>query len=160
MLDVGKCGCHIARNFKPQVTKNRPMSDKASLFSRLAQVATNIFTRRYGVQVGTDSLGNRYFRDKRGNSPRAFDARLYKEGRWVIYAGEPEASKVPPEWHAWLHHQSNIVPAAENPLRRNWQLPPQQNLTGTEGAYLPPGHAYRGARRDAATGDYEAWVPE
>ncbi len=136
------------------------MSEKLTLFTRLAQIGTALFTRRHGELVGTDALGNRYYRDRRGKTPRSFAASMYKEGRWVIYKGEPEATKVPPEWHGWLHHQTKDVPAADNPLRRTWQVPHQINPTGTEEAYRPQGHTLKGEHRARATGDYEAWTPE
>ena len=85
---------------------------------------------------------------------------LRKERRWVVYKGEPDASKIPPEWHAWMHHTVTKPPAAKNPLRRKWQIPYQPNMTGTDKAYLPEGHTLRGGKRAAATGDYEAWTPE
>lgn len=104
--------------------------------------------------VGTDNSGNRYFEGK----PR----KGYKHTRrWVMYKGAPEASKVPPEWHGWLHHQTDAVPSAEGEsYRRPWQKPHRENMTGTTEAYRPPGHILKGGEREAATGDYEAWKPE
>jgi len=104
-------------------------------------------------RVGTDEFGNKYYRAK----PR----KGYKrERRWVIYKGAPEATKVPPEWHGWLHHQSDIIPTKEgNGYRRSWQKPHQPTMTGTSGAYRPPGHLLKEGQRDKATGDYEAWSP-
>ena len=54
------------------------------------------------------------------------------------------------------------APPIENPesFRRNWQKPHRPNMTGTSEAYRPPGHISSGQKRDAATGDYEAWSPE
>lgn len=110
-----------------------------------------------GKHVGTDALGNRYFTGKpRGGSKR--------ERRFVLYAHMEggrgyDASQVPPEWHGWLHHQTNTLPPAQNPLRHTWQLPPQANLTGTANAYAPPGHPLSGGVRQKATGDYQAWEP-
>jgi NADH:ubiquinone oxidoreductase subunit len=106
-----------------------------------------------GRLVGEDVLGNRYYSGK----PRKG---YNRDRRWVIYKGEPEASSVPPEWHGWLHHQTDEVPAAGGgSFRQPWQKPHQPNLTGTSGAYRPPGHILSGGRRDKATGDYEAWTP-
>lgn len=107
-----------------------------------------------GKKVGTDPYGNRYFEAK----PR----KGYKRPRrWVLYKGAPDASKVPPEWHGWLHYQSDDVPSADqNPLRRPWQKPHKQNLTGTSQAYRPPGHILEGGVRPQAIGDYEAWTPK
>ena len=104
--------------------------------------------------VGQDVEGNRYYRAK----PR----KGYKrDRRWVIYNGEAEASRVPPEWHGWLHHQTDAVPSEQGPsFRQPWQKPWQPNLTGSTAAYRPPGHILSGGHRDKATGDYEAWTPD
>ncbi|MFZ4763278.1 MAG: NADH:ubiquinone oxidoreductase subunit NDUFA12 [Alphaproteobacteria bacterium] len=109
-------------------------------------------TLKNGVKVGQDEFGNLYFKGRKTPANQ-------RQRRWVIYAGEPEASAVPPEWHAWLHHTVDDVPAAENPLRRSWQKPHQPNLTGTSQAYFPEGHLLATGKRAKATGDYEAWSP-
>jgi NADH:ubiquinone oxidoreductase subunit len=114
-------------------------------------LGTRLFTLLHGEAVGTDAFGNRYFLDRRTKGKK-------RERRWVLYKGQPEASKVPPEWHAWLH--SN---AAEPPLHpaapKPWQKPHEPNLTGTDHAYRPPGHTLMGGHRAKATGDYEPWTP-
>ena len=48
-----------------------------------------------GELVGTDQFGNRYYRGRSRLLGRA-------ERRWVLYANarQPDASMVPPEWHA------------------------------------------------------------
>ncbi len=104
-------------------------------------------------RVGEDQLGNQYYVAKSRPGYK-------RERRWVIYNGAPEASKVPPEWHGWLHHQTDDIPdEMSESFRRSWQKPPQINLTGTKLAYRPPGHILEGGKRDKATGDYEAWTP-
>lgn len=125
-----------------------------SFLGVLSPVHINWVTMTSGaVMVGKDSQGNRYYRAK----PRKG---YNRERRWVKYNGVPEASRVPPEWHGWLHHQSDVIPAVNDmSFRREWQKPHQQNLTGTTAAYRPPGHILRGGKRDKATGDYEAWTP-
>ena len=104
-------------------------------------------------RIGQDGGGNVYYEAparKGYNHTR----------RWVIYKGEAEASKIPPEWHGWIHHQTNVVPANDQAsFRRDWQKPHQANLTGTDAAYRPPGHVLEGGTRDKATGDYDAWTP-
>ena len=120
----------------------------------LSPVHIAFFTRLRGTEVvGVDNLGNKYYRGKPISGYK-------RERRWVIYKGDEDASKVPPEWHGWLHHQTDIVPGegAES-FRRPWQKPHQPNMTGTNQAYHPPGHILEGGRRDKATGDYEAWSP-
>lgn len=115
----------------------------------MATFGTLLFTWVKGKLVGTDPDGNRYYTERTQTRPR--------QRRWVIYKGKPEASRVPPEWHAWLHH---TAPAPLNAVGRwPWQKPHQPNMTGTAQAYFPPGHDLAGGKRDHATGDYEAWTP-
>ena|SRR6266850_2637294 len=113
-------------------------------------LGTRLYTLLWGVPVGTDRYGNRYFRGKRLLHNR--------ERRWVIYNGEPEASKVPAEWHGWLHG-SPVPPPTGNEPHRPWQKEHEPNLTGTTQAYRPPGHVLEGGHRAKASGDYEPWVP-
>lgn len=103
------------------------------------------------VRVGEDSLGNVYWE---GGSDTNGNVR-----RWVIYSGLNDASRVPPEWFSWLHHQIDEVPDTALPAPRAWEKPAEKNLTGTEQAYRPSGALEAGGRRAAATGDYEAWTP-
>lgn len=106
-----------------------------------------------GEYVGEDQLGNKYYRGK----PKPGRT---QERRWVVYKGEAEASSVPPEWHGWLHHQTNTVPSEDGlSYRKEWQKPHTPNLTNTSGAYYPDGHALSGGKRAKASGDYEAWNP-
>jgi NADH:ubiquinone oxidoreductase subunit len=109
---------------------------------------TLFYTWIFGRLVGTDEFGNRYFRSSHKKHG--------KERRWVLYKGEHEASKVPPEWHAWLHHMvpEPLTEAAAN--ARPWQKPHQPNPTGTKDAYRPQGHDLSGG---GVTGAYEAWRP-
>lgn len=104
------------------------------------------------TKVGEDHLGNVYYqggRDTAGN-PR----------RWVIYNGSNEATRVPPEWFAWLKQQIDTVPEQGLPPQRAWQKPGVPNPTGTSLAYRPSGALEKGGKRAAATGDYEAWTPD
>ena len=115
-----------------------------------ATIGTSLFSRRKGGRIGSDALGNVYFEAKKpiaGRTPR-----------WVIYDGANDASRVPPEWHGWLHHTTDLIPDDLPPVRA-WEKPALPNLTGTPAAYLPSGALERGGNRAAATGDYEAWSP-
>jgi NADH:ubiquinone oxidoreductase subunit len=111
-------------------------------------VGTDWFTRRKGVKVGEDDEGNRYYKER--NGPR----------RWIMYKGEVNASRIPPDWHGWLHYTVDLPPTEAPPVVKPWEQHHQPNLTGTEGAYYPPGSLYEGGRRRPATGDYEPWTPE
>lgn len=113
-------------------------------------IGTRLFTWARGEFVGRDSEGNRYYTEKKAVPGR-------RRRRWVLFAGSPEASVIPPEWHAWLHYTvaEPLAPSPDKP----WVKEHIPNLTGTPAAYLPPGHDRRGGVRAAATGDYEAWQP-
>ncbi|MDA0654420.1 MAG: NADH:ubiquinone oxidoreductase subunit NDUFA12 [Proteobacteria bacterium] len=112
-------------------------------------LGTSLFSWFNGERVGTDPYGNRYFRERgAGDAGR----------RWVMYAGDIEASKVPAGWHAWLHRTTNALPS---PDRRayEWEKPHLPNQTGTAAAYRPPGSLSAAGERPRATGDYEPWRP-
>lgn len=114
-------------------------------------LGTWLYTKFHGQKVGQDDYGNVYY-----NRPKSLRAGI-REERWVIYKGEPEASKVPAEWHAWLHHTTDAPISAPT---RAWEKPHLPNLTGTDQAYLPPGHDQRGGHRAKASGDYTPWTPD
>ncbi len=119
----------------------------------MATIGTRLFTFFRGVLVGEDEFGNRYYRERM----RPHEGR---KRRWVIYKGEIDASRVPPSWHAWLHHSSDAAPSQRPPEVKDWEKPHLPNLTGTAEAYRPPGHVLSGGQRERATGDYEPWRPE
>ena len=122
-----------------------------------ATIGTLIDSSLRGQKVGTDAQGNAYFRAGK----RHTDGR---ERRWVIYAGANDASRVPAEWHGWLHGsfadgENGGVPESNLPPARIWEVDYTPNATGTAAAYRPAGALERGGKRAAATGDYEAWTP-
>lgn len=107
---------------------------------------TQFFTWRKGVRVGEDDQGNVYYRSRDDKK------------RWVIYNGEMEASRVNPEWHGWLHFTWNEPPTEKPLVRKAWEKPHSENLTGTPLAYAPAGSLRQA--RPADRRDYEAWQPE
>ena len=118
-----------------------------------ATISTSVFTSLKGEHVGTDAAGNRYYRSKKVKDGQ-------RERRWVIYDGANDASKVPAEWHGWLHGSGEDVPESFLPAPRIWEADYTPNATGSAGAYLPSGALQRGGRRARASGDYEAWSPD
>jgi NADH:ubiquinone oxidoreductase subunit len=122
-----------------------------------ATIGTLLWNSRNGEQVGTDFFGNKYYRAKKPAKSTAFAGR---ERRWVIFEGENDASRVPAEWHGWLHSTFDGVPESFLPPPRIWEVDYTPNETGTARAYLPQGALERGGKRAAATGDYEAWSPD
>lgn len=123
-------------------------------------IGTRIYTWLKGELVGADQFGNRYYREKSKRPLRrggGFDSR---ERRWVLYKGEAEASRVPPEWHGWLHHTVDAVPQGADRPKYPWQKEHIPNASGTPRAYRPPGSVLMGGHRQPASGDYEPWTPE
>jgi NADH:ubiquinone oxidoreductase subunit len=118
---------------------------KLFVWWRDATPGTLVTTWYSGQKVGDDNFGNRYYETKDGKR------------RWVIYAGTVEASRVPPEWHGWLHYTTDVLPVAGGPPRMAWQKDHLPNLTGTGDAYRPAGHTL--VVGDKPKPPYEAWRP-
>jgi len=114
-----------------------------------ASWGTVLFSRRNGREAGRDLAGNLYFQHKQNPSRR-----------WVLYHGANDASRVPPEWQAWLRGTIDDLPEKALPPIRHFQRPPTPNLTGTIAAFRPDGALGSGKARPASTGDYEPWIPE
>ncbi|MCE3254825.1 MAG: dehydrogenase [Rickettsiaceae bacterium] len=100
-------------------------------------------------QVGIDEFGNKYFEAKNPTNGR--------KKRCVIYKGMAEPSKVPPEWHGWLHYTSDEIPKITH--RNSWQKTHLPNLTGTKFAYFPSGSKYGKDNRNKVSSDYQPWQP-
>ena len=99
-------------------------------------LGTALTTWRHGELVGTDEQGNRYYRDKNGKSING------KTRRWVVYNGDVEATRVPPEWHGWLHYTVDETPEEAGFEKKDWHQPHRANQTGTPNAH-PPGRTGR-----------------
>ena len=115
-------------------------------------LVTKITLKLSAREIGSDEFGNRYFEERRarpGKPPR----------RYVRYNGIVEASKVPADWHGWLHHTELSPPPVGGYKKHAWQKEHQPNLTGTTNAHRPQGHVLRGGKRKPATGAYEPWKP-
>lgn len=109
-------------------------------------LGTQVWTRRFGRKVGEDQQGNVYYQTADGKR------------RWVIYNGESEASRVPPEWHGWLHHTWDQPPTQAPLPHKPWERPHLPNLTGLPDAYHPAGSLLQA--EPARRRDYDAWQPE
>jgi len=104
--------------------------------------------------VGKDEQGNRYFEEK----DPSFAGGLRR--RWVVYHGLTEASRVPPDWHGWLHHTFEEPPTVEPLTRRAFEKDHLPNMTGTPLAYHPKGSLARIGGPANVHDEYEAWTPE
>jgi len=109
--------------------------------------------KRNAQLIGQDEQGNRYFEEAK---PSASDGRLR---RWVVYHGIAEASRVPPDWHGWLHHTFVEPPTKAPLLRRTWEKDHMPNMTGTPLAYHPSGSLSKVQSSEQTTSGYEAWQP-
>lgn len=109
--------------------------------------------RRGAKEVGRDGQGNRYYEEKAPSGPDGY------RRRWVVYNGVAEGSRVPSDWHGWMHHTVDEPPTLSPPRRKSWEKDHLPNMTGTPLAYHPPGSLSH-AGGAAAQRDYEAWSPE
>ena len=101
--------------------------------------ATRIKTILSGKLIGSDEYGNKYYQNKRGK-------------RWVIYANEVDASKIPVEWYSWIHFMPNKIENKHKLEKYDWQKPHKPNATGTEAAYYPNKN-----KKDAIEKKYKSW---
>lgn len=115
-------------------------------------IGTKIYTWLNGQFVGEDEFGNRYFHERVIPKSR-------RRSRWVMYKGKAEASKVPPQWHRWLHYAADKPPQS-NKRTYEWESAHLPNLTGTVHAYMPEGHARKGGKRYRVSADYQPWQPK
>ena len=104
-------------------------------------IGTFIYTLFTGKYVGKDQFGNKYY----SNS---------KEKRWVIYKDKVESSRIPPEWHLWIHFLVKNKPNS-NANKFPWQKKYEENLTGTKRAYKPEGSLSSESKKDMKK--YESW---
>lgn len=96
-------------------------------------------------EVGRDADGNRYYQ---------------RDGhRWVLYATDNDSSRVPPEWHLWLHHTRADAPSQQPLPVKAWEKPWRPNPTGSAQAEMPIGALTAGKVRAASAADYRAWAP-
>ena len=104
-------------------------------------VGTFIYTLFSGKYVGADDFGNKYYSNSKGK-------------RWVIYKNRVESSKIPPEWHLWIHFIKQNKPQ-NNYNKFTWQKPHEENLTGTKKAYKPEGLLSSNKKKNLKK--YETW---
>ncbi len=120
-----------------------------------ATFGTLLQVRRKGEKIGADEYGNVYYQER---GDKGYEGR---QRRWVVYKGYADASRVPAEWHGWLHHMYDTPPTDEAGFAdHDWIQEHRPNMTGTVYAYKPKGSLDRGGARAKVAGDYEAWSPE
>ena len=105
-------------------------------------VGTFLFTLFSGKLVGVDQFGNRYHQNKDDSK------------RWVIYNGDVDSSRIPPEWHLWIHKTSLSTPDKIKFENHDWMKEHQRNYTGSKLAYSPS--KSKKEKKDS----YKKWQPE
>ena len=106
-------------------------------------VGTFFYTLIYGKLAGEDDFGNKYYFNSSGN-------------RWVIYQNYIESSKIPAEWHLWIHSLNHKIPTNDK-TKLFWQKKHVENLTGTNEAYKPEGSLTHVSKKSMKK--YESWKP-
>ena len=101
--------------------------------------------------VGEDEFGNKYYEGK--------NSVLGRKRRFVIYKGSAEPSKIPAEWHGWMHRNTDVAPVNINTHKHAWQKTHLPNLTGTKYSYFPSGSLKSTGQRVKVSSDYQAWSP-
>ena len=104
-------------------------------------IGTFIYTLFTGKFIGQDEFGNKYYSNR-------------KKKRWVIYKDRVESSKIPPEWHMWIHFLTKNKPVV-NASKFSWQKKHEENLTGTAKAYKPEGSLSSVTKKNMKK--YETW---
>ena len=104
-------------------------------------IGTFIYTLFTGKFIGSDQFGNKYYFNSKGK-------------RWVVYKNDIESTKIPPDWHSWIHFLTiNRPPNKEKKFL--WQKQHEENLTGTNRAHKPEGSLVSDLKKNMKK--YETW---
>ena len=79
-------------------------------------LGTKLFTFLRGKKVGIDNENNKFYVHKKNS-----------QKRWIIYNGLMDASRIPAEWHDWIHHRTDEIPN-ESDKKLNWYKIHKENV--------------------------------
>ena len=85
-------------------------------------LGTFLKTLFFGKYVGSDELGNKYYKSK-------------KNERWVVYSKNIEATKITSDWYLWIHHTIDKTPDGKIPSFLGKKT--LENKTGTNNSFKP-----------------------
>eukprot|EP01092_Planopodium_desertum_P007140 TRINITY_DN29259_c0_g2_i2.p1 TRINITY_DN29259_c0_g2~~TRINITY_DN29259_c0_g2_i2.p1 ORF type:complete len:166 (+),score=17.75 TRINITY_DN29259_c0_g2_i2:33-500(+) len=108
-----------------------------------------------GRLVGEDQFGNKYYTNTE-------DA-IFSRTRWVEpIMGFNDAlnwnpTSIPPEWHSWLHYQTDEEPSSKVDTSIKYRKEHHPTLTGTTKSYHPPGWIFDKKTRDEKMNE---WSPD
>ena len=111
----------------------------------MTSIGTYIFTLLNGKIVGKDRFGNSYYTEKKQSDKT-------RARRWVIYNGLAEPSKIPAEWHFWLHYTSDSPLSEREKDRYFWQ---KEHIPNTN-------HSYKRVKNKQKKSklNYTPWIPK
>jgi len=116
------------------------MYENFSNVHRVSQPGARLYTKRHGVEARGDSSGNRYFRS-------SMSGKNGQEHRWIIVAGETEATKIPSSWLIRLHRIADVPLSVESISCHSMHMACQR------------GPACPGSLPLAPENEYQAWHP-
>jgi len=99
---------------------------------------TFLKTLFFGKYVGSDELGNKYYKSKR-------------DERWVVYSKNIEATKITSDWYLWMHHTIDKIPDIKT-SKYSWQKKHLENQTGTKNS-----HKTEKIKKNEIKKKYETW---
>ena len=89
-------------------------------------IGTLLYSFFFGIKVGEDKSGNRFFRHKKN-----------KKKRWVLYNKIVEPTNLEVKWQVWLTDINNHVEPVQIVKEFKWQKKIEANKTGTALSYHP-----------------------
>ncbi len=104
------------------------------------QVIQHLFIKLFSKKIGNDEFGNAYYENS-------------EKRRFIVYKGCPEPSKIPAQWHGWIHYNTDVAPVNIKTNKFSWQKIHLPNLTGTKHAYKPKDTIGKAKR-------YQSWQPK
>jgi len=88
-------------------------------------------TLKIGELKGMDQFGNKYYENN--DYPLG-------QNRWVEFGKKttiPEASRIPPEWHLWIHQAAKVPATKLEETPKKFHANHIENPTGNPEAYSP-----------------------
>ncbi|MDC0524727.1 NADH-ubiquinone oxidoreductase subunit NDUFA12 family protein [Pelagibacteraceae bacterium] len=85
---------------------------------------TFLKTLFFGIYVGKDENGNKYYKSKNNE-------------RWVVFSTNIEATKITSDWYMWMHHTIEKIPNENEKKKYLWQKNHLENQTGTKNRHQP-----------------------
>jgi len=102
-------------------------------------IINKFLIKLFNNKIGSDEFGNQYYLSKN------------KSKRYIVYNGIAEPTKIPSDWHIWIHYKTDKIPSSYQSKKYFWQKNRIPNLTGTINSYFP--------QRYIRNTPYQSWEP-